>query len=153
MGVEFKHNGRLWRADSVEEAIALRQSLEAADRDAFEAGEEIDVWTERIWTPDAVNDLLQNAGHHQKKLLLALAEANGAISSDQILKKLSLSSEEALAGVLSGLSKQLKKLGIKTSDLYTVGVEWKGDGKTRSFHLDSNFTWAASQLGWPEKWK
>jgi hypothetical protein len=152
MAIEFKHNGRLWRTDTVDEALALRRKLEAEDQAAFEAGEDLPyVYREQVWTPDTVTDLLKNAGSLQKRFLRALAEGGKATSEDLVVS-LGLDSEVSLAGVLSGLSKQLKKLGVKPSDLYTVDVSWTGKSKTRNFGLLSEFRWAATELGWPEKW-
>src|SRR6266481_158643 len=139
--IEFKHNGRIWRTDNVDEAVALRRRLETNDRIDIEAGEDIDVYEEdrqQVWSPDTVMDLLKGIGSQQKRFLKALA-GGSQISSEQILKALSLDSEVSFAGVLSGLSKQLKKLGIKTSDLYGVAVKWTGKSKTRSFWLSSEF--------------
>ena len=153
--IEFKHNGRIWRTDSVDEAVALRRKLEINDQIAFEAGEDIDEYQEerqQVWTPDAVMDLLKGVGFHQRRFLKALAAEESPINSEQILKTLSLNSEEALAGVLSGLSKQLKKLGMKTTDLYGVSVKWTGKTKNRSFWLSSEFRSAADELGWPDNW-
>jgi hypothetical protein len=152
MGIEFKHNGRLWRADTVDEAVALRRKLEAEDQAAFEAGEELPyVYREQVWTADTVTDLLKNAGSLQKRFLRTLADG-GKITSEDLVVRLGLESEVSLAGVVSGLSKQLKKLGVKPSDLYTVDVSWTGKNKTRNFGLVNEFRWAAAELGWPEKW-
>lgn len=151
MAIEFKHNGRLWRADTVEEAVALRLKLESMDQAAFEAGEELPyVYREQVWTPDTITDLLKNAGALQLRFLKAISEKR--LASEDLVAQLGLQSEIALAGVLSGLSKQLKKLGIKPSDLYTVDVSWTGKNKTRTFVLVNEFRWAAGELGWPEKW-
>jgi hypothetical protein len=155
VAIEFKHNGRVWKADTVEEAITLRRRLEMHDQIAFEAGEDIPSYEEerkQVWSPDTVTDLLKNIGSQQKRFLEALANGT-AVPSEKILKALSLDSEVAFAGVLSGLSKQLKKLGIKTADLYTVTVNWTGKSKVRSFRVSSEFSDAADELGWPENWK
>jgi hypothetical protein len=151
MAIEFKHRGRTWRADTVEEAIALRNRLEGEDRAAIEDGEEPDEISEQVWTPDNVMDLLRGIGIQQKLFLKVLFE-NGTVTSDAVMEKLRLGSDLVLAGVLSGLSKQLKKLGVKPWDLYTTKVEWTGSKKTRSFGLANGFHWVASTLGWPEKW-
>jgi hypothetical protein len=153
--IEFKHNGRIWRTDNVDEAVALRRRLEINDQISFEAGEDVDVYQEenqQAWSPDTVMDLLKSIGPQQKRFLKALAAGNH-LSSEQILKALSLDSTVAFAGVLSGLSKQLKKLGIKTSDLYAVEVKWTGKSKTRTFWLSSEFRTAADELGWPDNWE
>jgi hypothetical protein len=153
MGIEFKHRGRVWRADTVEEAIKLRTRLEAEDQAAFDAGEELpyDLDDTAKWTHDTITDLLRGAGPLQRRFLKVLAQED-EITSDKLLEKLSLDSMVSLAGVLSGLSKQLKKLGIKTWELYTVKVEWSGKTKTRSFSLVKQFEWSAAELGWPDKW-
>lgn len=151
MGIEFKHNGRIWRADTVEEAVALRQKLEADDDAALEAGEYVSL-DERKWTHDLAMDLLKNAGVLQKKFLRAIYD-QGGITSAKVIEKLKLDSEIALAGVLSGLSKQLKKLGMKPRDLYMVGVSWNAKTKTRSFCLTNDFRSAAAELGWPDNWE
>jgi len=154
VAIEFSHRGRTWRADTPKEAKALREMLEADDRAAYESGEELpyDYDLEPSpWTHDTVTDLLNGAGHLQRKFLKALADESPLVSTDLIVR-LSLDSEIALAGVLSGLSKQLKKLGIKPWSLYTVRVEWNGKSKTRYFSLVHQFRSTAAELGWPDNW-
>jgi hypothetical protein len=151
VAIEFKHGGRTWRADTPEEAIALRKKLEKEDMEAISLCEDPDHLQELVWTPDKVKDLLDNAGGHQRLFLKLLCE-KAVVSSTKAIEKLGLKSEEAFAGVLSGLSKQLAKIGVKPWDLYTVRVSWDGKEKSRSFRLVSNFRWIAMQMGWPEKW-
>jgi hypothetical protein len=153
--IEFKHNGRVWKTDTVDEAIALRRKLEINDEIAFEAGEDVDIYEEerrQVWTPDAVVDLFKGIGSQQKRFLKTLADGT-EVPSEQILGVLGLQSEVSFAGVLSGLSKQLKKLGINNSDLYTVSVKWNAKNKSRSFRLSPSFSAAAGELGWPENWE
>lgn len=97
-------------------------------------------------------DLLKNAGHLQKSFLRAIYD-KGGITSDEVVKVLKFDSDVALAGVLSGLSKQLKKLSMKPGDLYIVQVSWNGKTKTRGFSMANDFRWTAEELGWPEKWE
>ena len=151
MAIEFMHNGRLWRADTEDEAIKLRRKLEDQDRVAEEMGQEPDSVRESVWTPDMAMELLKNAGELQKKFLRVLYEGT-EVTSDKVIKKLALDSEIAFAGVLSGLSKQLKKLGVKPWNLYDTRVQWSGKVKNRSFQLAGDFRWVAVEIGWPEKW-
>ncbi|MGA9784949.1 MAG: hypothetical protein WA424_16265 [Candidatus Sulfotelmatobacter sp.] len=151
MAIEFKHNGRVWRADSAEEAITLRRRLEDEDDAMLASGEEPSVLN-TDWTPDAVTDLLKGSGDLQKKFLRYLYEQDSVVTSTQIVKALKLQSEVAFAGVLSGLSKRLKKTQLQPGDLYSVTVQWTNEGKIRRFTLSSGFRWAAEQLGWPETW-
>ena len=151
MAIEFKHGGRTWRADTPEEAIALRKRLETEDEAAIAGGERPDWVEEQVWTPDTVMDLLRNAGPLQKKFLLLLNKHDN-LTSTEVVQKLKLGSEVALAGVLSGLSKQLKKMGLNPWDLYTTTVSWSGKRKTRRFRLGDHFTRMAGGMGWPDKW-
>jgi hypothetical protein len=151
MAIEFKHNGRIWRADTAEEAITLRQRLEDEDDHLLASGEELSVVNNTDWTPDAVTDLLTSSGDLQKKFLRYLYDHSNATSTE-IVKSLKLQSEVAFAGVLSGLSKRLKKTELQPGDLYSVTVQWTNEGKIRRFTLSSGFKWAAEQLGWPETW-
>src|SRR6185437_186202 len=101
VAIEFKHRGKLWRADTAKEAIELRQQLEAEDRALIDAGEIPDDYSEEdVWTPDAVVDLLKGVGERQKRFIKLLFEENEILSA-KVVKKLGLSSEVALAGALS----------------------------------------------------
>jgi hypothetical protein len=151
MAIEFMHNGRLWRADTEDEAIRLRRKLEERDRVAEMQGEESDTIGGDIWTPDAAMELLKHASDHQKHFLKLLYDES-SVKSDKAIKKLSLDSEVALAGVLSGLSKNLKKINIKPWHLYVTRVEWDGKVKSRSFELTQDFRATAIEIGWPERW-
>jgi hypothetical protein len=157
MAIEFKHNGRIWRADTTEEAIELRERLEREDDELYAAGEEPSIVESDVWTSDLVVELLKSSGQLQKKFLKLLFEKNEEtfepkMDSSELVKALKLGSEEALAGVLSGLSKRLKKIGRQPSELYRVDVQWTKEGKIRKFLLSRGFRWAATQLGWPDKW-
>lgn len=157
MAIEFKHNGRIWRCDTAEEAIQLRNQLEQDDDAEYASGGEPSVIEEEVWTSDTFTELLKGAGTLQKKLIKHLYEKgdsgwDNGVDSSELVKALKVDSEEALAGVLSGLSKNLKRIGRQPSELYSVDVQWLKDGKARKFRLKKGFRWAATQLGWPEKW-
>jgi hypothetical protein len=158
MAIEFKHNGRIWRCDTAEEAIGLRNQLEQDDEAEYASGGDPSIIEEVVWTADIFTELLNGSGTLQKKLLKFLYEKTDSsfghvgVDSAEIVKALKIDSEEALAGVLSGLSKNLKRIGRQPSELYSVDVQWLKDGKVRKFRLKQGFRWAATQLGWPEKW-
>lgn len=152
MAIEFKHRGRTWRADTPEEAIRLREKLEQADQELIEMGEAPSDFEEPVWTADSVHELLRKIGPYQKTFLRVLHEPL-EVASDKIIKEIGLKSEVHFAGVLSGLSKQVRSLNLKPWDLYSVRVEWDGKAKTRYFRLANDFRWVASELGWPDKWQ
>ncbi len=150
MAIKFKHGGREWEADTPAEAIALRDQLEGRDQEAMENGEDLDWLTEPVWTPDRIQELRAGLGTQQKMFLLLLFE-NPEITSLELKDKMRLGSESVLAGIVSGLSKQLRKLKFRPEHLYSVTIRWTGKDKIRTFRLSNNFRWVAeSQMGWPE---
>lgn len=153
MAIEFKHKGRIWRADTIEEAVTLRKKLESEDEFEQLIGDRPDR-TDLPLTHDVVAEILKSVGQLQKRFLLALADRDGGDekTSDVLIARLGLESEIALAGVLGGLSKQVKKIGEDPSVVYSVRVLWSGKKKTRHFKMTNQFLWAASEVGWPEKW-
>ncbi len=74
------------------------------------------------------------------------------MKSDLIVERMGMDSEVALAGVISGLSKQLRKMSLSPRDVYFVDVQWKGKSKERLFLLSSDFREALNELGWPDVW-
>ncbi|MDR3797831.1 MAG: hypothetical protein P4K93_06740 [Terracidiphilus sp.] len=149
MAIEFEHKGVKYRTDSVQEAVSLQAGLTQYD---FVVGSHGSENTPRVWTADLAMDLLNNIGELQKKFLAALS--NGAnLSSSSLVEVIGVESEIALAGVISGLSKQLRKMSANSASLYSVEVVWKGKGKTRFFKLSSDFRDTLIELGWPEAWQ
>jgi hypothetical protein len=148
LAIEFSHRGKIWRADTPEEAIRLRQQLDVEDlRESTDP--EADAWLLSEWTPEVFANFLLAIGEQQKAAVLIMAEHAG-ISSAELAKRLKLDNEMALAGVISGLSKQLKTLDLSPDDLYTVKTTWNGKRKERFFFLRDNFRQAAEEAEWPE---
>ncbi len=151
MAIEFKHRGTIWRADTPEEAIALRNKLEKEDKVYVHEHEEMDRLS-AFWTPDRFMDVINGVGDLQRRFMVVVY-GNPMITSQDIVTKLGLDSEVALAGVISGLSKQLKQLDIPLKELLAIEVKWTGKTKTRRFLLDDFFRAAAAEQNWPEAWE
>lgn len=157
MAIEFKHRSKTYRADTPEEAVALRKLLEDQDRaigiyddDSYTVdGEPV---YKKVWDTDTFMELMRNLGDLQKDFLAALF-AKYQVPSTVIRKTLGIDSEVALAGILSGLSKQLKAMNLSSDDLYSVAVKWDGKKKKRMFTLNPDFMEAAIETGWPDEWK
>jgi len=158
LAIEFVHRGKKWKADTPEEAIRLRHTLEIDDKRERLANDPDapvgpDDWLSELespWTPEVFWSFLDGVGDQQKDAVLAMAEHDG-ISSAELTKKLRLSSEMALAGVISGLSKQLKNLDLTPPVLYTVNTSWNGKKKERFFFLQKYFRQTAEEVGWPKE--
>jgi hypothetical protein len=147
LAIQFFHRGKRWKADTPEEAIRLRQQLEVEDvLKVGPSGSGID-GLGGIWTPEVFATFLQTIGEKQKAAVSLMAEHAG-IGSAELAKRLKLDSQTALAGVISGLSKQLRTLDLELDNLYTVKTKWKGRKKEELFFLREFFRQAAEQAGW-----
>ena len=146
VAIEFEHRGKKYRADTAKEAAELQFHLE--QHDATQG-----VYQHpRVWTDDLALDLLNGIGEAQKKLLALLVDVAGRRSTT-LVDELGLDSEIALAGVVSGLSKQLRKMDMSPHDVYRVEVTWKGKTKERVFVLLDDIREAFYDLGFPEAWE
>jgi hypothetical protein len=150
MAIKFEHNGTTYHADTAAEAAALQRQLK---QDAALYGSYRDESARKVWTADLAMDLLNGIGELQKKMLAELAVYGASVKSGVLVERMGIESEVALAGVVSGLSKQLRKMSINPTSLYRVDVTWKGKDKERFFVLSSDFRDALTELGWPEAWQ
>jgi hypothetical protein len=151
MAIEFRYKGTMWRADTAPEAVALRNELVKADKVFVPEHEAMDQSSD-FWTPDRFMDVINGIGDLQQRLLAAVLRKPG-ITSKELVRELRLDSEVALAGVISGLSKQLKQLDIEPKRVFGIDVKWKGKVKTRSFLLEDFFLQAGIEQNWPEAWE
>ncbi len=144
MAIKFEHKGVKWETDTPEEAIKLQERLEQRDQGH----------TTRMspWTLGTIWDLLKGVGETQNNLLEVMATKLW-ITSAELIEQLGLESELSLAGVLSGLSKQLRAMGLMPSSLYQIKTDWNGKKKVRSFMLAPDFKAVAEANGWPHDWK
>lgn len=150
MAIRFNFNGEFWEADTPDEAIALRSKLERSTRFPPDPHKIMDE-AERFWTADRFMDVVEGIGERQRELLVAVRHKPG-ISSKELVEVLELESEVALAGVISGLSKQLKKMQVEPRQVFIVRVDWAGKSKTRTFLLDDFFIGAGVEQNWPDAW-
>jgi hypothetical protein len=145
VAIEFEHGGKKYRADTAKEAADLQALLEKQDLD--HGARPI-----RNWPADVALEFLNTLGDLQKKFLAVLAEGV-SVPSATIIRALSLDSEIALAGVISGLSKQARKMNVNPHNLYYVNVEWTGKNKERFFRMMNDFREALVELNWPDAWE
>ena len=151
MAIEFKFKGTTWRVDTPEEAVALRNEIEKSDKVFEPVFEQMDQLSD-FWTPDRFMDVVGGVGPLQQRFLVAICRKRG-ITSRELVSAVGVESEVALAGVISGLSKQLKQLGIEPKHVFKINVNWTGNTKTRKFILDDLFIGAGMEQNWPDAWE
>jgi hypothetical protein len=147
LAIQFFHRGKRWKADTPEEAIRLRQQLEVEDILKVGPSDSGIDGLGGLWIPEVFATFLQTIGEKQKAAVSLMAEHAG-IGSAKLAKRLKLDSQTALAGVISGLSKQLKTLDLELDNLYMVKTKWNGKKKEELFFLRESFRQAAEKAGW-----
>jgi hypothetical protein len=153
MAIRFKHRGQQYEADTPDEAIRMREMLEKYDEEDVKHGnitEEELIYEKTKWSEDRFLSMTQNIGVAQQKFLAVLFDSpRGPVNVETIAKKLGVNSAMALAGVQSGLAKQLRAMGLEPIDLYRVEISWVGDERKRYLTLNEGFRLAALDVGWP----
>jgi hypothetical protein len=153
VAIRFKHRGQQYEADTPDEAIRLREMLKKYDREDVEHGnisEEDLIYQKTKWSEDRFLDLVKGIGIAQQKFLAALLVEHGyPVNVDRIAKRLGLPSTMALAGIQSGLAKQLRVMGLEPSDLYQVQISWTEGERNRFLILDQGFILAAMDNNFP----
>jgi hypothetical protein len=153
LAIEFVHRGKKWRADTPEEAMALREKLEAEDSvhayTLHGSDAEEFVLNETKWTPDRFYGLVSNLGPLQKRFLAVLVLSQGNVSAVEACRKTGTTSLLGLAGVQSKLVRQVRALELEPSDLYTVQINWTEGERKRYFTLNSDFRVVAQDNDWP----
>lgn len=145
VAIEFEHHGKKYRADTAKEAADLQRLLDKQDLD--QGAQPI-----RHWPADVALEFLENLGELQQRFLAVLSQG-ASVQSEMVVRALGLDSEIALAGVISGLSKQAKKANVNPHNIYFVDVEWTGKTKQRYFRMMNDFREALLELNWPDAWE
>jgi hypothetical protein len=105
--------------------------------------------TESAWSKDSFWKFVESLGEPQVKVLSYLVR-NKKASDEEIRKLLKVDGNQALAGVLSGISKQAANQGVSARAVYTVEDERKGGELSKTYGVSNDFAFVASQMNWPE---
>jgi hypothetical protein len=147
LAIKFIYRGKTWYADTAREAIELRRELEKQDiaEETFPSLY-LSSQDETLWSADRIADLLDGVGTLQRDFLEILVNCP-SIEANALAEKLGLDSQIALAGVLSGLAKQVRAMDLLPETLYRVNTRWDGKSKVRSFSIMPGFRMGAKDSG------
>jgi len=103
---------------------------------------------ETPWTPKVFIAFIDRLGDSQQAALAALVTRR-RITDEELRKGLKVSGNQALAGVLSGISKQAAALNIDARDIFSF-ENLRNAGKRRStYTVADKFLDIASRMTWP----
>jgi hypothetical protein len=101
------------------------------------------------WTGQQFWKFVESLGDSQRGVLKLLLK-HGRISDDKLRRFLNVESNQQLAGVLSGISKQAAAQDISARAVFTIDNETKSGETTKTYVASHVFTHAAEEYGWPE---
>jgi len=104
------------------------------------------------WRMDQFTDFVERIQIAQRRLLAALLEMKGQSVSDYHLRgRLGLVSNQALAGVLSGITKVAQAMEIDPKRIYVQHTSYKQGQPERRYWVTSAFYKAATDADWPSQ--
>lgn len=161
MAIRFKYGGMSFTADTPEEVVQTLALFKERDAEAAQKR----VWAkyggkveqmkafiaeeaETPWTPEVFLSFVDRLGDSQQAAL-ALLVTRRRVADDELRKALRVSGNQALAGVLSGISKQAAALNIPARSIFSF-ENLRNAGKRRSTYVIADkFLEIASNMNWP----
>lgn len=157
MAIKFRHRGELFIADTPEEAIKMRALLKNHDAETrfkmqfgslMEQAQAVVELQQPIWTPESFIAFVDRLGAPQRAALAAMVTRR-QVTDEELRKAVHVSGNQALAGVLSGISKQAAALGIPARAIFSF-ENFRHAGKRRSkYSIADDFLKIASDMNWP----
>jgi len=102
----------------------------------------------RLWDGQLFWKFVDNLGEAQKKVLGSLVRRN-RMTDEELRIILRLDSNQQLAGVLSGISKQAAALNISAREVYTIDKEFESREVTKTYVIAADFLKIATDMNWP----
>jgi hypothetical protein len=149
MAFRFSYRGKKYEVDTAQQVVELEKALRAEE--ARHSGLQQQMRGDSAWLPDVFAEFIEHIGPQQEKAVRTMF-SHESLFAEELAKEIGIE-EVSLGGVLSGLSKQLKALGLSPIDLYQVHTDWSDSQRKRMFILQPPFRLAAEEAGWQEERK
>jgi hypothetical protein len=140
---EIEYKGRIVRCKTADAAARLLAVLEQEDvsKDTMP------------WTPNDFTEFTERIQRRQRNLLASLLEYGSTtwLSAEKLCELLSIRGNQALAGVLSGITKVALSLDIAPERVYLQTTRFKEGKPYRLYRVASGFLRAAAEHEWPSE--
>lgn len=138
---EIEYKGRVIRCKTVEAATRILRALEEEDQRR----------EERPWDADEFVRFTKRIRIPQRRVLKYLLDWSKMLIADSKLRQdLGIRNNQALAGVLSGLSKVALALRIEPERVYLQKTRFEKGKPSRYYTIAPVFMRAAQERGWPK---
>jgi len=132
------------------EAIELLKYIDAEEKRSIRKSLPALLSDTNPWTKTLFWQFIDSLGEAQKHILTLLVQKHKA-TDEELRKMLKLDGNQALAGVLSGISKQAGILNVPARSVYTVEDERKAGELTKTYAAAREFWQIASEMNWPNE--
>lgn len=136
--------------DTLEEAVGLAKALGLL-QDQGQVGEFVPgnrVLRHGPWTEAILDTFLHRLGPDQKAILRILVTQT-RVTADELRAALKVDNNQALAGIISGISKQASAMGIWARDVFGIENSRRGGVLNKSFFINEDFQKIAKSANWP----
>jgi hypothetical protein len=130
--IRLEFEGKMIRFSSAEEAVRFLQLQKQEDPDT--GG----------WTTEMFWRFIERLGSTQQHILDQLRYAPR--TDDELKADFNLKTNQQLAGVLSGISKQAAALGIPARSVFKIEKEYKSGKSITTYKLDAGFAARMEQV-------
>jgi hypothetical protein len=100
------------------------------------------------WTDILLDRFLHSLGADQKQILSILV-TQSRVTAEELRKALNVKTNQALAGVISGISKQAAAIGVGARDVFGIENRRRSGVLSKSFFVADDFLKIAQMAGWP----
>src|SRR5271156_636600 len=122
--IRIEHNGIAYFCETVEEAVQLGQRLQG-EASQFPTATALHPQPHTSWTPDLYQRLLARIGPLQRKALDVMLDKR-TVTGEYLCEQVGVEGTQALAGVLSSISRQAAALGVSARSIFTIEVSRRG---------------------------
>jgi hypothetical protein len=140
---EIEYRGRIIRCKTAEAVNRMLQVLDEQDvaKDALP------------WSPHDFTEFTDRIQWQQRKLLAKMLEYGSTtlLSSEKLRDLMGISGNQALAGVLSGITKVAMSLDIAPERVYLKTTRFSQGKPEQYYRVSSGFLKAAAENEWPSK--
>jgi hypothetical protein len=153
MAIRIKFGNVVYLVDTPEEAVRIGSLLDgqgpkrpAKGRTGVIGGMMASADDAKEWTPELFHQFIERLGDTQRAILSILVE-HGQVSDQHLRERLNIPGNQALAGALSGISKQAVALGISARSVFTF-ENLRRAGKRQSLYAPAQqFRQIAVEVG------
>ena len=139
---EVEYKGVMIRCDTPQEAVQVARLL----------GGEPDHPHYAPWRVDEFTEFVDRIQTFQRRLLNVLIKAEcQPVKDSQLCSAINASNNQALAGILSGITKVAKAMDIEPSRIYYQRTEYKQGSPERRYYITPAFLKAARDADWPSE--